>query len=193
MMLEFSIDSRQVIELERALGKKAKRLPIELKIAVNAAAKKSRGAISKQIRTELAAPAKSVNKTISIKSQATEKSAKAIVVVKKTSRIPLRDFGARQNNVGVSAKVSKTRGRTVIPGAFQGPRPGAMKTSWRGRVFKRVGKNRLPIVQLWGPSPWGVAAKKNMQPQAQKDANTELRKQIERRIRFHNLKQSGAI
>lgn len=192
-MLNFIIDSAQIIKLEKSLGAKAKKLPIELKIAVNATAKKTKTQVSKQIRTELAAPAKAVNKTITIDSKATNQTARALVVVKKTKRIPLRDFGARQNKGGVSFRTSKTKGRKTVTGAFQGPKPGVMKASWRGRVFKRVGESRLPIVQLYGPSPWGVVVKNKMKPQAVKEANKELRKQIARRIRFQNLKASGAI
>ena len=192
-MINFAIDNAQTLRLERALGEKAKRLPIELKIAVNATAKKTKPAISKEVRKELAAPAKAVNQTISIQSKATNTEASAKVLVKKTRRIPLRDFGARQNKRGVSYRISKSQGRKTIYGAFQGPKPGVMKTSWKGNVFQRVGKSRLPIVKLYGPSPWGVVVKKKLKPVVQKDAKKELRKQIERRIRFQNLKRSGAI
>ena len=192
-MIQFALDKAQIARLDKALGDKRKRLPRELKTAINATAKKTKTTISKSIREELATKAAAVNKTIAIKSQATETSASATVVVKKTGRISLRDFGARQNKKGVSYRVSKSQGRKLAPGAFQGPKPGVMKSSWQGRVFKRAGKARLPIQQLHGPSPWGVVVKGKMESVFQKDANAELRKQIERRIRFIRLKNSGTI
>jgi hypothetical protein len=60
-------------------------------------------------------------------------------------------------------------------------------------VFKRVGEGRLPIIQLFGPSPWGVSIKNNLKKPTVKATKIELIKQIERRIRFLKLKQSGAI
>ena len=68
-----------------------------------------------------------------------------------------------------------------------------MKASWRGNAFIRVGKTRLPIRKLLGPSPWGVfVVGKKIGPSAQQ-IEAELKKQIDRRIRFILLKQSGAI
>jgi len=74
-----------------------------------------------------------------------------------------------------------------------GPRPGANKASWRGNAFKRVGKSRLPIQIQKGPSPWGVFVKREMTKQVEATANAELKKQVERRIRFINLKKTGAV
>jgi hypothetical protein len=60
-------------------------------------------------------------------------------------------------------------------------------------VFKRTGKKRLPIQQLFGPSPWGVFVKKNRTKAVVIDVNAELRHQLAERIRYLKLKQSGAI
>jgi hypothetical protein len=61
-------------------------------------------------------------------------------------RIPLIDFGARQTQRGVTAKLSG--GRTRYPHAF-------IATVGSGRhtgVFQRKGNPRLPIRELFGPS-----------------------------------------
>lgn len=55
--------------------------------------------------------------------------------------VPLSEFGARQQKKGVSARPWGIR--RIFPGTFQGV-AGA-------RVFKRQGKARLPIQQLYGP------------------------------------------
>lgn len=188
-----TIDNSQIARLKKAIVDTGRDLRKEIRIAVNSTAKKSKSIISKQIRKELATSAKAVNKTITISKKAEFLDLSATVEVKKTKRIPLREFGARQKKKGVSYRVSKTKGRKTILGAFQGPKPGMIKASWRGRVFKRVGKARLPIVQLYGPSSWGVFVVGDKIGPSAKAAEAELKKQIDRRIRFINLKKSGAI
>ena len=57
--------------------------------------------------------------------------------------IPLAEFDARQTRRGVSARPWGQR--RVFPGTFIVEKLG-------GQVFRRVGRARLPIVKLWGPS-----------------------------------------
>jgi hypothetical protein len=192
-MIGVSVNQASLNGLKLAIKNTKTTLRRELRIAVNATAKKAKSIINKQIRSELAVTAKAVDSTIRVKADATEVQLTATVTVRKTSRIPLRDFGARQTRAGVSAKVSKTGGRKTISGAFQGPKPGVMKSSWRGRVFKRLGKTRLPIVQLFGPSPWGVMTVGKQLGPSKEQTQAELEKQVQRRIRFITLKKSGAI
>ena len=78
------------------------------------------------------------------------------VTLSKSKRVSLREFGARQTAKGVSYRIAKTGRRGFAAGAFQGPRPGLMFTKYKGTVFKRKGKSRLPIMKIWGPSPWGA-------------------------------------
>jgi len=58
----------------------------------------------------------------------------------KSPTVSLMNFGARQTKKGVSVKVRKDRGRKVIKGAFI-----AVGKNNNLQVFKRVGKERLPI------------------------------------------------
>ncbi len=196
-MIAFTVNARKIKELEKLLNGNQKKLRRELATAVNATARKTQSLMAKQIGRELSTAQKNIKQTIAIVKKATPtgeaKSPSATVRQSKTKRIPLRDFGARQNKSGVSYKISKTAGRKQVKGAFQGPKPGTMKASWRGRVFKRTGASRLPIVQLFGPSPWGVFAKKKLKRPTVQDSRVELMLQINRRIRFLKLKQSGAI
>jgi hypothetical protein len=164
-------------------------------IAVNATSKKTVAIWAKEVSKEVATAQKNIKSTIKVSKKASageSKSPTAVVTQKKTGRIPLRDFGARQNKSGTSYKIGRGK-RGFVAGAFQGPKPGVMKASWRGRVFKRVGAGRLPIIQLFGPSPWGVSIKNDLKKPTVKATRIELIKQIERRIRFLKLKQSGAI
>lgn len=194
-MINFVIDRRKVNQLRELVGGSEKKLRQQLKIAVNATASKTKGSMAKQVATELATSQKNIKSTIAVKkkAEASQPVPTAIVTQKETARIPLRDFGARQNKKGVSFKISKSKGRQTATGAFQGPRPGVMKASWRGRVFRRVGKSRLPIVQLFGASPWGVFKKKKFKAPTVKESRKELRRQVDRRLRFLRLKKSGAI
>lgn len=191
-MLLISIDQLQIDRLHTVLDGKGN-LKKELSIAINTTAKTLRGDMSKTIRGELAVKKKDLDKTLRSIKLATAASLSANVELQKTARIPLRDFGANQNKTGVGYRLGKKQGRRTAVGAFQGPRPGAQLTRWRGRVFRRVGKTRLPIVQLHGPSAWGVWVKGNLSKPAVRDATAELKKQIERRIRYNVLKASGQL
>lgn len=194
-MIGFTVEERQIDELSKILKGSGKKIKRELVTAVNATSRKTQGSMAKQIAKELATAQKNIKETIKIKKKAGNNDQVPVAVVsqKETDRIPLRDFKARQTRGGVSFKISKTKGRRTIPGAFQGPKPGMIKPNWNGRVFNRVGKARLPIVQLFGPSPWGVFVKNDLKAEAVKDSKQELIKQVERRIRFLKLKQSGTI
>jgi hypothetical protein len=66
------------------------------------------------------------------------------------SELSLRYFGARQFGKGTRARVwGKSR---MFPGAFMGPKPGAVASKLRGHVFHRTGDARLPIEMMFGPS-----------------------------------------
>jgi hypothetical protein len=191
------VDRARVKELSLAVQRSGKKLKKELAIAVNATSRFVKKQSAKEIGKELSTAQKNIAAVLAItqkaKAEGEHSNPKATVRVKKTGKIPLRDYGARQTKKGVSYKISKTKGRRMATGAFQGPKPGVMKASWRGRVFQRVGKSRLPIVQLFGPSPWGVFAIKKLKPPVMAAAKAELNKQVKRRIRFIKLKQSGVI
>jgi hypothetical protein len=194
-MIALSVTARGEKRLAKLLQGNSKRLRREMAIAVNATSKKTVAIWAKEVSKEVATAQKNIKATIKVSKKASageSKSPTAVVTQKKTGRIPLRDFGARQNKSGASYKISRGK-RGFVAGAFQGPKPGVMKASWRGRVFKRVGAGRLPIIQLFGPSPWGVSIKNDLKKPTVKATRIELIKQIERRIRFLKLKQSGAI
>lgn len=179
--------------MKKAIDDTGRNLRKELAIACNQTANKSKSTIAKQIGKELATSQKNIRTTIRIVSKAKDSDIQAVVEVKKEKRISLKEFGARQTKTGVSYKISKSRGRKTIPGAFQGPKPGSINVKTKGNVFKRVGKPRLPIVKLFGPSSWGVFVVGKKQGPSVAETEAELKKQIDRRIRFIELKASGAI
>jgi hypothetical protein len=192
MMLTFTSPERQIDKLRKLLGESSKQVGRNVATALNATGKLAKSQIAKEITTELATPQKIVKQQISA-TKAAGGNLSVTITLKKTNRMSLRFFGARQTKKGVSYKVSKSKGRKFVPGAFQGPRPGVMKASWKGNVFKRVGTSRLPIQKLQGPSPWGVFVKKKAVRKVEKLINVELKKQLDRRIRFLTLKAQGKI
>lgn len=192
-MLRFGVDQASSDRLIAVLNGVPKLINRELKTAVNASAKVTRSRMNKTIRQKIQVNIKAVNKVLKIESTATEASLSSTVGIKKDGRIPLKEFNAKQNKKGVSYKISKEAGTKTIAGAFQGPKPNQRKISWQNNVFKRVGKARLPIVKLYGPSIWGVFVIGNHVDPTQKEATEELGKQVERRIRFLELKLAGKL
>ena len=198
-MISIEIDKGKLKELRAAVDKASRSFSREFASALNktaAVAKsspKSKVGISQRIRAELVVKARDLNKLIKINRRATSSQLVAGVFLEKTKRLPLKAFAQRQKAVGVTYRISKGGGLKIAVGAFQGPKPGVMKASWRGNVFRRVGKSRLPIVKLMGPSPWGVFTKKRMAPEQVADIKSELAKQMERSIRENILRANGII
>jgi hypothetical protein len=120
----------------------------------------------------------------------------AEVTIHGAFRLPLKHFAARQTKKGVTYTMQGKR--KLVASAF-------IVDSIGGHVFARhgakiamskgryIGKMKQPIKKLYGPSPLVAALKNKIRRPLQKEANAELRKQIERRIRFIKLKNSGAI
>lgn len=191
-MLTVDSPAKQIEKLERLLGNARVAVNRNIATALNATGKKATAKIAKEITTELAAPQKIVKKQITMTKAGKERLGLTVTLAK-SSRMSMRHFGARQTKKGVSYRVSKSKGRKFIAGAFQGPKPGVMKVSWRGNVFKRVGSKRRPIQKLMGPSPWGVFVKNKVQRKVRRFIEKELKTQLDRRIRFLTLKAQGKI
>jgi hypothetical protein len=197
-LVTMTVKDRGVRKLLDSVSGDVRKLKRELATAVRATAKNTKSQMAKAVAKELRATQKVIKSTLkdTVKPSATIPTAE--ITLRPSKRIPLRDFGARQGARGVSYRISKEGKRGFVDGAFQGPKPGAIKASWKGRVFKRegakvkmskgryAGKMRQPLVQLFGPSPWGVFVKNDMKPEVNRDTQAYLIKQIERRIRAIN-------
>lgn len=192
-MISIQIDTGQAERLRAAVDRAGKSLPREISAAINQVARKSRLGIGRKIRQEVTIKKKESEQALKITSRASPSGLSSTIVLGKTPRLGLRHFGARQDKRGVSYKISKRGGRQRIEGAFQGPRPGVQKVSWRGNVFIREGKSRLPIRQIKGVSAWGVFVKNKYQGPQAKEIEAELRKQVERRINLNVLRAEGLV
>jgi len=139
-MLAIQIDDRKLKQLQRVLRETPKQMPKELNKAINKTLKGVESNVAKAVTSEIRVTQKVVKESIK-KKRSSASTLTATVTLKQTTRIPLREFGARQKKSGVSYKISKTGSRKTVIGAFQGPRPGVMKASWRGRVLSELEDN----------------------------------------------------
>jgi len=192
-MIAIEIDAKQLTALRVSVGKAKSKFGRELAATINAVAKKTKLDIGRDVRKTIAIKKAESEKPLKISTKATAESPRTTVSIAKTPRLGLRHFGARQDKRGVSYKISKEGGRQRIEGAFQGPKPGVMKVSWKGNVFKRLGKERLPIVHLRGVSAFGAYAKNDFEKLQIKDIRTQLAKQMDRRIKLNVLRASGLV
>jgi hypothetical protein len=192
-VLAIEINKAQLRRLTGACISASKSLTKELAGAINQVAKKTKLEMGRDIRAVVAMKKDESEKPLSVRANATATNLSAVVTLKKTPRLGLRHFGARQDKRGVTYKISKTGGRSRVDGAFQGPKPGVMKTSWKGNAFKRVGKGRLPIVQIKGVSAYGAFVKNNLAAPRAAAVTDELHKQMERRINLNVLRANGLV
>ena len=192
-MIEMHIDRRQQKRLLDAIGGLEKKLQREMKTAVNKTLRKSKSVVSKKVRNELVIKDRDVKKNIRTHTIGTGNQFRGVMTLKKTDRLSLKRFKPRQKRKGVSYRVSKTEGRKTNPRAFMGP--DRFRTSVRlgGHVFQRVGKTRLPIKKLMGPSIWGVFVKQRFRKPTELELKADLRKQVEDRIRLNILRRKGLV
>jgi hypothetical protein len=193
MTFAIEIDNSRLQRLADATAKARKNMKKELAAAINAVSKKTKLEMGRAIRNTVAMKKDESEKPLSIRANASESSLQAVVSLKKTPRLGLRHFGARQDKRGVTYKIAKQGGRSRANSAFSGPKPGVVKLSWKGNAFKRTGKNRLPIVQIKGVSAYGAYVKNELAAPQAKAVEAELTKQIERRINLNVLRASGLV
>lgn len=192
-MIAIEIDKGQIERLRDSAKKSSRAFSKEIAAAINQVSKKTKLQIGRDIRNTVNLKKDEAEKPLSITATASENSLQAVVTLKKTKRLGLRHFGARQDKTGASYKINKTGGRSRVKGAFAGPKPGVVRMKWKGNVFKRVGKSRLPIVQLKGVSAFGAYVKNDLDEPQVKMIREELTKQLERRIKLNVLRASGLV
>ncbi len=176
--LSITLSSAQLTAMRDKLKSAPKKVLAAVAGAINDTAKHEKTFISSLIREEVNIKKKDVDQYIKVqRATPTAKGLAAQVTLNKTARIPLKYFGATQTKKGVTYRIGKSGGRTRIPDAFgiNIPRLG-------GNVFRRVGKKRLPIVKLLGPSAWGVFTKHGMDKKLPPDADKYLSDRLKYRL-----------
>ncbi len=206
-MITVGIAKGQLDAIRQSLGDKASRLPREVATAINATAKKVRFEASKALKQELKVPVKVLKKAIKTKSNATKDQLQAIIRLWKGYPIPLKYYGATE--VGKAKKPKKAKGKKTkakkqkAVGVTYRINPGHKVKSilrdafivkqYGGNVYRRVGANRWPIKQVYGPSPGEAFEAAGIGALAAKVAASELPKQLQRRIRFLMRQTSGDL
>jgi len=150
MSIEVKFDEKKLRELQRLLRSVPQELPGLMSKAINRTATSVKAEIARRISAKVKITQKAVKKGMVIRKASRKRWFATVSVGHK--RIPLVYFGARQTKKGVSYRIEKSGPRKFIKSAFKQTMP----VSGHIGVFKRTGGNRLPIVQLLGPSPAGV-------------------------------------
>ena len=153
-MIEVVVNRGQMRALRAMLREIPRDVPKVLTRALNKVAKSTHVRILRKISGEYAVSQRDLkNKNISLK-RANYKNLMAIIRIK-GRRIQILAFKAKQLKKGVSYKIKKKGGRRVVYAFMESP-PGSKQSttmaSGHKGVFKRRGKSRLPIIELFGPS-----------------------------------------
>jgi hypothetical protein len=191
-MIGIEINADQIKRLGDAVAASGKKLKKELAAAINETAKNHRLRQGRNVRDVVNIKKAQIESKITI-SKASDVSPQARVFFKSSEREGLQHFAARQNRRGVSYKISTKKGRGTVVGAFMGPRPGQLAPKLHGGVFKRTGSARLPIVKLYGVSPYGAYVKNDFEQIDVAFSADYLKNQIERRINLNVLRASGLV
>lgn len=148
----------------------------------NDAIKTGRTQVSRLVRDEINVKAKDITNTLTpIRASGSEIDAGNITAGIKITRRPIamKDFAAKQTKQGVSARIRTKGSRSVIRHAFISGRLG-------DNVFKREGKDRLPIKKLQGPTVVGViAGRPGLASTAAERIGEAAEKRIISKIEFH--------
>lgn len=182
------VDPVSMQRLQLYLGHAPKEIPRAVAAAINRTGRWQRTQISRRIRQEVNLTQKDLAAYLSYE-PATARSLHGTIRVARRRRIPLIDFGARQTRRGVTYKIARKGGRQLAAGAFinAGPKAGM-------QVWRRLGKERYPIARLQGVSAWGVFVKNpKVHAVTRQEVADRLRVEVEQRVRFALLKESGAL
>lgn len=140
-MINLKIDASALTNIGRAYEEAGKDAPKIISRALNHTGDKALTKVRRVIRKETGLAKDKVDEAVTKRSA--YHSRLIYEITGKGGAHPLRDFGARQTQRGVSAAPWKRR--QLFAGTFLVPSLG-------GHVFHRTGRERLPIEKLYGPS-----------------------------------------
>lgn len=183
-MISIDTQGASIEQLERlARTVSATIIPDSISRALNRATTATRTEASKAIRGTYNVPAAEIRSTFRIRRASRQRLEST--VVSSGARLPLSRFGARQTRRGVTVNVRRSTGRKRLDRGFFGR--GALPSS---RIFRRVGRARLPVEQLFGPAVPQMLRVSGVREQVLRRANEvytrtlqhELRRRIDRAI-----------
>jgi hypothetical protein len=166
-------------------------VPKILAMGLNETAKKTKVRISRRIRDKVNIKKADVDKFIT-RTRAKPDRLEASIRLSESDRLPLKYFGARQvrgnskGAGGVTYKIEREGERKKVEGGFISEKLG-------GHAYKRLGKERLPIAKLHGPSAWGVFTVSKMTVDTIVDIEREMDFQLNRAANFFEKQLSGEL
>lgn len=181
MLVRATLDQADAARIRQGL----RELPQRLRgSAVRRALKRSLGTVRTEavrlVRGEVASlRAKTVRDQMTIELAASGTEGDVVI---RARPVPLIEYGARPTKLGVTVQVK--RGRRLVRHAFIA----TMKTGHRG-VFRRVGRRRLPIKELYGPAVIDIV--KNHLEKARALGARELLEQLRHEIDWRSGKLSA--
>ncbi len=172
--IQIKQDVRDVERMLKGLGRTADKV---ITRALNRTIKPVESAAVKSLSKDMRLTQKVVRKSFHI-NRANFATRKAQINVF-GKRVPLIDYGARQTKKGVTYKAPKG-GRGLVAGGFLS----TMRSGHKG-VFKRAGKGRLPIQQLYGPSVPYVFLKRHIQRAMDSVAKERWDKEVRTAMKYY--------
>lgn len=178
MRFVVDVDKKMVKEIEKRLGDMNRRAPNAISNALNRAMNNVSSNISKEVRKEYVIKAKDVRETIR-KTRATRSNLSA-TVISRGGAIPLDRFRVSPKTVQPRRKKPirvevKKDGLKELLGAFVANINGI-------KVFKRVGKKRLPIKRLFGPSVPQMLDNEEVRDKIEKQGQEMFEKRLDHEI-----------
>jgi len=184
--IKYEVNTDAMTRFARVLGGAEKQIRRNVATAINDTKKKTVTNASRVLKAELPVPVRILKKTLSSKSAARENKLYARFSVWGGHPISLKHFKTRQTKVGVAYKPSKSSGgKSSVQSAFI-IRKG-------GKVYRRAGKQRGPLVEQFGPSPADAIRVTGLEAKSVAFIRDQLPKSIERRLRAIELAKAGKI
>lgn len=185
--ITLQFDENQLRSLQREMAGWPKGLRRAMYLSINDTTKQIRGQMASDLTKTINMKRRDVVPLLS-RTFASATKLSANVHMKESARVPLVKFGGKQTSKGVSYKIKKAGARERVPTAFG---PNVKKLN--NQVFRRVDKQRLPIVKLHGPSAAVAFVGEELDKKTEIDADKLLFNNLNRRVRFLLLKRAGKI
>lgn len=168
--------------LRRSLAKVGEKVSGDAKEAVKATAKKVFTKAKNELKKQFNANQSLIDSSLRIRNRPQIDKFSAILIMNQTPKTPLKYLKARANKKGVVYKVgNETR---FVRGAF-------VIKKYDNHVFKRLGSTREPIM-LFGPSISEMYRRTKTKP-LENMTRSELRKQVQKRMRTIELERRGTV
>ena len=178
-MARFSFDTTVSKSIQKRLSRVANSLERAAATAQNRTATSTVAFFSRSVRQDVNVKAARLKKATRIHRA---RPSKPVAIIDITgAHITLADMGARQTRKGVSVRQLKAGGREVLKSAFI-----ATMRSGHVGVFRRTGKAKLPIKELYGPSP--INLWKHREIAISRHALSTLAKEMTRQIQYYRSK-----